>query len=112
MPLVSTPNFTISVLEATPGILRLCLAGEFDMSIGDALKRALTEAAHRPGASHVIVDLNRTTLIDSHAIAGLVNGYEAATSAGVAFTVVNGRGMVQEVLEITGLAEVFCSADG
>lgn len=112
MPVVSTPNFTISVLEADPGVLRVCLGGEFDMSVGDALKRALTDAARRPGASRVIVDLQHTTLIDSHAVAGLVSGYETATSAGLGLTVVNGRGLVQKVLEITGLAEVFRGTGG
>jgi anti-anti-sigma factor len=107
MPVVSTPHFTISTLEAAGGVLRVCLAGEFDMSVGDALRQALTDAARRPGASRVIVDLQRTTLIDSHAIAGLVHGYEVATAAGVGYSVVNGHGLVEEVLNITGLAEVF-----
>ncbi|KUL30760.1 hypothetical protein ADL15_24245 [Actinoplanes awajinensis subsp. mycoplanecinus] len=90
-------------------MLRVCLAGEFDMSVGDALSRALLEAAGRPGVTRVLVDLTHTRLIDSHAIAGLVAGYQAATSAGRSFTVVNGRGLVQQVLDITGLSEVLCA---
>jgi anti-anti-sigma factor len=108
MPVVNTPQFTIAMQETAPGVLRVCLGGEFDMGVGDALADTLRDAARRPGVSQVLVDLYNTTLIDSHAVAGLVNGYEAAMSAGVRFTVVNGRNMVQQVLEITGLAEVLC----
>jgi anti-anti-sigma factor len=105
---VTTPHFAISLLEAPTGVLRVCLSGDFDMSVGDALSQALVEAASRPGVSQVIVDLAHTLFFDSHAIAGLLAGYETATSAGRGFTVVNGRGIVQQVLDITGLSEVLC----
>lgn len=78
------------------------------MSVGDALAGALVEAARRPDVTGVVVDLEKTSLIDSHALAGLVAGHEAATAARRGFTVVNGRGMVQQVLDITGLSEVLC----
>jgi len=107
-PVVANDHFTISVLEAPAGVLRVCLAGDFDMSVGDALSGALVAAARRPGVSRVIVDLDRTQFIDSHAVAGLVAGFEAATAARRDYTVVNGRGLVQQVLDITGLSEVLC----
>jgi len=108
MPVVANPHFTISLLETPPGVLRVCLTGDFDMSVGDALSAALVKAARRPGVSDVIVDLERTRFIDSHAVAGLVAGFEAARSARRSFTVVNGHGLVQQVLDITGLSEVLC----
>src|SRR4051812_25441279 len=89
------------------GVVRVRLSGEFDMSVGDALAAALREAAGRPGVSGVVVDLEHARLIDSHAVAGLVAGYETATAAGRGFTVVNARGLVRQVLDITGLSEVF-----
>jgi anti-anti-sigma factor len=104
---VTTSPFTISRLEAPTGVRRLSLAGDFDMSVGDALSRALVDAARSPGVTEVVVDLEHTRFIDSHAVAGLVAGYEAATAAGRGFTVVNGHGTVQQVLDITGLSEVF-----
>ncbi|WP_203827963.1 STAS domain-containing protein [Actinoplanes palleronii] len=106
---MTTPVFTIAHHAEPDGVLRVCLAGEFDMSVGDALSAALLEAAARPGVTRVLVDLAQTRLIDSHAIAGLVAGYQAATSAGRNFTVVNARGLVQQVLDITGLSEVLCA---
>jgi len=105
---VTTPPFTILSLEAPTGVLRVSLSGEFDMSVGDALSSTLVDAGRRPGITHVIVDLEHTRFIDSHAVAALVAGYGAATPAGRGFTVVNGHGMVQQVLDITGLSEVLC----
>jgi anti-anti-sigma factor len=105
---VTTSPFTISQREAPTGVLRVSLSGDFDMSLGDALARALVEAAGRPGVTRVVVDLAHTRFIDSHAVAGLVQGYQAATAAQREFTVVNGHGTVQDVLDITGLSEVLC----
>ncbi|WP_250008254.1 STAS domain-containing protein [Actinoplanes sp. M2I2] len=106
---MTTPPFTISVQEPHLGVVRVGLSGEFDMSVGDALATALVEAARRPGVTRVIVDLERTLLVDSHAIAGLVAGYEAAVADDRVFTLVNGHGLVQQVLDVTGLSEVLCS---
>jgi hypothetical protein len=44
-------------------------------------------------------------------VRGLVSGYEAAMSAGRVITVINGRGPVQQVFDITGLSEVLCALD-
>jgi anti-anti-sigma factor len=108
-PVVTTPPFVISPREEQPGVLRVHLTGDFDMSVGDALASTLTDASRRSGITDVIVDLKHTRFIDSHAVAGLVAGYEAMTLAGGRFSVVNGRGMVQQVLDITGLSDVLCA---
>ncbi|MCO8277725.1 STAS domain-containing protein [Actinoplanes sp. TRM 88003] len=105
---MTTPHFTISTRAAPTGVQRVSLSGDLDMSIGDALHHALAEAARQPGVTDVVVDLEHTRFIDSHAVAGLVSGYQAATEAGRGFTVVNGHGTVQEVLDVTGLSEVLC----
>ena len=89
------------------GVLRVCLVGDFDMSVATALSDALVRAARAPGVRRVVVDLHRTVFLDSHGIAALLAGFEAASRAGRGFTVTNAHGMVLQVLEITGLAEVF-----
>jgi anti-anti-sigma factor len=107
IPVVSTPHYEI-VSELTPtGVLRICLSGEFDMSVGDKLAAALIEAASRPGATRVEVDVASTRFLDSHGIAGLVAGFDAATRAGRTFRVTQAQGMVRQVLDITGLAEIL-----
>ena len=86
----------------------MTLTGDFDMSIGDALSRTLLDAARRPEVSQVVVDLEHTRFIDSHVVADLVAGYQAAVAAQRGFTVVNGHGIVQQILDITGLSELLC----
>ena len=103
--------FEIIAQPAPDGIFRVSLAGEFDMSVGETLAEALVGAARRPGVNAVVVDLHRTVFLDSHGVAGLVAGYEAAALAGCRFTAVNARGLVKDVLEITGLAEVLLTHD-
>ena len=111
MPVVTTPPFEI-LTELNPGgVLRVCLAGDFDISVGTALSDALVGAARQPGVTHVVVDLSRTGFLASHGVAGLVAGYETATAAGRRFTVVNARGLPRQVLDITGLAEVLIDDD-
>jgi anti-sigma B factor antagonist len=105
--LVTTPIHEISTQLRAGGVLQVCLAGDFDMSVAGELSDALVRAARAPGMHRVEVDLRHTEFLDSHGIAGLLAGFEAAGRAGRGFTVVNARGMVRTVLEITGLAEVF-----
>jgi anti-anti-sigma factor len=83
------------------------LAGDFDMSVAAELTDALVDAARTPGVDHVVVDLRETEFLDSHGVAGLLAGFEAAAAAGRRFGVTNAQGMVRQVLEITGLAEVL-----
>jgi anti-anti-sigma factor len=107
MPVVNTPHFEIVSQLAPGGVLRVCLAGDFDMNVDTALTDALVEAARRPGVTKVIVDVQRVVFLDSHGVAGLVAGFEAATQAGRRFTVANAHGMIKQVLDITGLSELL-----
>jgi anti-anti-sigma factor len=52
----------------------------------------------------VVVDLDRTTFIDSHCVAMLVTGFHEARDAGRGFALVRARGVVRRVLEVSGLA--------
>ena len=104
---VTTPIHEIRTELGPGGVLRVGLAGDFDMSVAAELSDALVRAARAPGARRVEVDMRHTDFLDSHGIAGLLAGFEAAGRAGRAFAVTNAHGMVRQVLEITGLAEVF-----
>src|SRR4051812_18571489 len=108
MRVVTTPIHEINTRTTPDGVLHVCLAGDFDMSVAAELSDALVRAARAPGVREVLVDLRRTQFLDSHGIAGLLAGYEAAQRAGRRLGVTNAEGMVRQVLEITGLAEVLC----
>jgi len=107
MLLVTTPIHEIRSELRPGGVLQVCLAGDFDMSVAAELTDALVRAARTPGVRRVTVDLRHTEFLDSHGVAGLLAGFEAAARGGRSFSVTNPRGMVRQVLEITGLAEVF-----
>ena len=104
---MTTPHFEIASQLMPDGVLRVRLAGDFDMNVGAELSDTLVGAANSPQVARVVVDLTRTKFLDSHGIAGLVAGYEEATRAGLRFTVINAHGMVKRVLDITGLSEVL-----
>jgi len=104
---VTTPHFEIASELAPDGVLRVRLAGDFDMTVGAQLSDTLVGAARTADVDRVVVDLADTRFLDSHGIAGLVAGYEEAARGGLRFTVVNAHGMVGRVLDITGLSEVL-----
>ena len=101
------PHYEIVSEPGSGGVQRVRLAGDFDMGMEAALADALVAAVQAPGVQWVIVDVTQTTFLDSHGIAGLVAGYEAAMRAGRKLTVTGADGLVRQVLDITGLAEVL-----
>lgn len=105
--MTTPPIHQISTRRIPGGVLRVGLAGDFDMSVAAELTDALVGAARTPGVDRVVVDLRETEFLDSHGVAGLLAGFEAASAAGRRFGVTNAQGMVRQVLEITGLAEVL-----
>jgi anti-anti-sigma factor len=107
MLVVTTPIHRISTERTDGGVLHVSLAGDFDMSVAAELTGALVRAARTRGVDRVVVDLRDTEFLDSHGIAALLAGFEAAKRAGRRLSVANAAGMVRQVLEITGLAEVF-----
>ncbi|MFI5934524.1 STAS domain-containing protein [Actinoplanes sp. NPDC051494] len=104
---MSIHPYRIAAEPAQDGVLRVFLAGQFDMSVGTGIVDTLTTAASGPGVTHLVVDMDGVEFFDSHGVAGLVAGYEAAHAAGRRFSVVNTRGMVTHILDVTGLSEVF-----
>jgi anti-anti-sigma factor len=105
--LVSTPIYEIDSDVSPAGVLRVRLAGDFDMSVATELSESLVASARTPGVDRVVVDLEHTKFLDSHGLAALIAGFDAAVQEGRSFTVANAHGMVRQVLDITGLAEVL-----
>jgi anti-anti-sigma factor len=104
---VNRGHFQIVTRRAAGGVMRVCLAGDFDMSVGTALSDALVAAVREPGVTWVVVDMARTVFLDSHGVAGLIAGFDEAVRADCRFTVTRVRGTVKQILEITGLDEVL-----
>ena len=82
----------------------LRVSGELDMSFSGHLLELVEATLAATTSQWVIVDLRNTTLIDSSAVKELVDVHRLATRRGRVLILRNARGIVAEVLRITGVA--------
>ncbi|MFC0509093.1 STAS domain-containing protein [Micromonospora costi] len=76
--------------------------GEVDLSTADDLSRAIEDAVAGP-ATTVTVDLGDVTFLDSAGINVLLRGRRLADERGTSYHVTNARGMVGQLLRMTGV---------
>jgi anti-sigma B factor antagonist len=81
--------------------------GEVDAYRAPVLRGKLTSAFSEAGMSVLVVDLSRTTFVDSSALGVLVGGLKRARERNGRFVVVAPTGGVRRILEITSLDCVF-----
>lgn len=102
------PLLSVSIVRPGPGVVRVHVAGDVDLATAPRLQTALLAAvAAAAPPAEVQVDLAEVTFLDAVGIGVLVRGRNAARSAGVGFSAYNARGVVLQVLEVVGLADVF-----
>ena len=93
----------IAVSE-TGGVRLLRLTGELDMAGVDQLERLLTPDQTPEGATFVI-DMRGLSFIDSSGLRALIMADERVRDEGGRFMVVRGPDRVNEILEMTGVAQ-------
>lgn len=93
----------IAVSE-TGGVRLLRLTGELDMAGVDQLERLLTPHQTPEGATFVI-DMRGLSFIDSSGLRALIMADERVRDEGGRFIVVKGPDRVNEILEMTGVAQ-------
>lgn len=93
----------IAVSE-TGGVRLLRLMGELDMAGVDQLERLLTPDQTPEGATFVI-DMRGLSFIDSSGLRALIMADERVRDEGGRFIVVRGPDRVNEILEMTGVAQ-------
>ena len=86
------------------GVVRLAVAGEIDLATADQLRDAIAQAA-AGSRTEVIVDLAEVRFCDSTGIGAIVQARNAAASEGATVQVINPRGPVYRVLEVTGMLD-------
>ncbi|MFI7596274.1 anti-sigma factor antagonist [Actinoplanes sp. NPDC049681] len=86
------------------GVVRL--SGDFDINARDELRSVLVAAIEQDGSGGIVVDFDQVEFLDSEALGALIDGYVAARAAGVKLSVVNARGIVLRVLEVSGVLEM------
>jgi anti-sigma B factor antagonist len=89
-------------VETTVDRVVVRLAGEIDMADADQVGDVLT-AAVDAGKPTVRVQLSTLRFADSSAIKAILIGAQAAEERGVTYELANPRGLVQRLLEVTGL---------
>ncbi|WP_430784090.1 STAS domain-containing protein [Actinoplanes sp. G11-F43] len=109
---MSDDYFTISPtpVEADLAGVRTCrvlLTGEFDIDTRDELTtRLLSLVSPTDGTApvdRIVVDLAEVRFIDSEALGGIIDGYQAAEQTGIDFRITNPAGIVKRLFEIIGL---------
>jgi len=86
-------------------MVRVLLAGEFDMVNAAELAAALTQAVRDAGV--ILVDLGGTTFLDSSAIRAIAMAYEAALDAGRELRLVNVPPPLRRLFEILEMTALF-----
>ncbi|WP_305786751.1 STAS domain-containing protein [Symbioplanes lichenis] len=86
---------------------RVRLEGELDLGARDELRDALFALIDHDRPRALLVDLAGVTFIDSEAIGAILDGYLAASEAGIAFRLINLKGIVQRVFDVIDLPQLF-----
>jgi anti-anti-sigma factor len=92
------------VPERVGDTARLIVTGEMDMSVTDALERALSQFDLRT-TDKLEVDLTGVLFADSTAVAWLIEAEHAARDAGAHMELVVANGPVDYLLSLTGIEE-------
>jgi len=88
--------------QGEPGEERLVVEGDLDLAGAPRLEEWAARVLEA-GAKHLVLDLSKTSFIDSTAIRGVLRANDLAHEAGSSFVVVVEHNSVMRVFEITGL---------
>jgi anti-anti-sigma factor len=91
--------------SAEAGRVVVELAGDCDLAARDELTSILVTAAGR--ATVVLVDLAEVRFLDSSGLHALIAGHHAAIEQGGRLYVVNATGVVDRVLDLTGVGDLL-----
>ena len=106
--ILTARNDATDVLEIavsdTGGVRLLRLTGELDLAGVDRFERLLS-ADPTPEAATFVLDMRGLTFIDSSGLRALIMADQRVRAEGGRFIVVRGPDRVNEVLEMTGVAQ-------
>lgn len=80
------------------------VSGEIDMANAEEVLGWIRDAVDGSGCSQLRLDLAGVDFLDSAGVRMLVMAHEHARAKGAVLTAVNPRHMIQQVLEVTGVA--------
>lgn len=85
----------------------LAVRGEVDLATVTPFRDLMMSILAEPGLRRLVVDMAEVTFLDARGVAALVAAWQAAEASDVRFMVVNCRGAVRRVLEITGVSKAL-----
>jgi anti-sigma B factor antagonist len=88
------------------GSARLVLRGELDAASAPAANHALLELLES-GSDRVILDLTELDFMDSMGVKFLIDGRDAARRLGIEIALAYGDGVVERVLAVSGVGNLF-----
>jgi anti-sigma B factor antagonist len=103
----------ITTEEAGAGVAVVALAGEIDLYTCPEFKQELLHVI-ADGANLIVVDLTKTTFIDSTALGVIIRGVDRLKQRDGRLVVVCADPNIVKIFEVTGLNRVFsvyCSRD-
>ncbi|MEU4221886.1 STAS domain-containing protein [Actinoplanes sp. NPDC026623] len=89
------------------GTAWLVVQGVIDLECCPALLGTIVDAAGRSAVNDLVIDLRRVPILTAAGIRALLEGQAAAQWHDCGYRVVNACPIVERVLRITGLTEVF-----
>src|ERR1700757_2034800 len=95
-------DFSLSEEELDPPRHVIAVTGEIDLFTAPQLKAAL-QGAIGAGKRGVVVDLSKTSFLDSTALGVLIGALRRLREADGLLVLVNGSESISRTLEITGL---------
>lgn len=101
-------NLAVSRHVVNDAVVRIAVAGEIDLSTCDSVASAIQDVVTADRAAELIVDLDQVTFLDSTGVRVLVAGQRLARQHGSAYLVINARGIVHRVLEVSGVLDALC----
>lgn len=96
-------DFAITRIDRD-GATLIALQGELDLSTAPSLRDAIHESAREKG---VVVDLQDLTFMDSAGIGTLLRAHQELSQEGRPFKLVITQRRFLQLLEITGLRDIF-----
>jgi anti-sigma B factor antagonist len=96
----------ITTEEGGAGVAVLALAGEIDLYTCPEFKQELLRVI-ADGATLVVVDLTKTTFIDSTALGVIIRGVERLKQRDGRLVVVCADPNIVKIFEVTGLNRIF-----
>lgn len=98
--------FDIDISRLGSGAVVVSVTGDIDLFTTPEFKQGVSEAMSRE-ADRVIVDLSRSTFMDSSSLGVLIGAHRRMARRGRLLTVVCDNEAILKVLRVTGLDSVF-----